>query len=254
MSQFGHRGVQFFLESASSAKRFKRFLEYLPKIVTFRTHRINGYLFRSHLIKSYLESHEVTKLHIGAAANILDGWLNTDLKPRSKKVVFLDVEESFPTKSCTFDYVYSEHVVEHLPYNVCRFMLQESYRILRPEGRIRIATPDLERLIGLLSPKRDDLQEHYIRWIIDRFLPYRADAYRPSIVINNAFQNWGHRFIYDSGTLRDILAEAGFVDIVKFAPGESNDDMLKGIENHGSTVNNEEMNRFETMVLEARRP
>lgn len=238
---------------ALTIKRCKRFLEYLPKIITFRTHRVKGYLFRSGIIKLYLKSHKIHKLHIGAAGNIIEEWLNADLKPRSEKVIFLDVTEAFPMKPCTFDYIFSEHLIEHLPYNAGRFMLKECYRVMKPGGRIRIATPDLVQLTGLLSPKKSELQERYIKWIIDKFLP-GLKVYRASIVINNSFCNFGHCFIYDRETLKDILEEAGFIEVISFLSGESNDAHLKGIEFHGLSVGSEEMNRFETMVLEARRP
>lgn len=235
-------------------KGFIRFLKYLPKIVTWRRHRINGYLFRSSLIKSYIDSHDVRRLHVGAARNILKGWLNTDLKPRAKEVVLLDVDEPFPLESHSFDYVFSEHLIEHLSYDTGRFMLRECFRIMRPGGRIRIATPHTERLVGLLSPVRDQLQLRYIDWISDKFFSEYTKPNRASIVVNNAFRSWGHQFLYDQETLRDALEEAGFVDVVSFVPGESNDENLRGIEHHGFTVGNEEMNQFETMVFEGRRP
>jgi predicted SAM-dependent methyltransferase len=235
-------------------KRLTRFLKYLPKIITWRRHRINGYLFRSSLIKAYIGSHPVSKLHVGAASNILEGWLNSDLKPRSEDVVLLDVSEPFPFEPDSFDYVFSEHLIEHLGYDTGKFMLRECFRVMRSGGRIRIATPDTERLVALLSPDRDPTQMEYIEWISDKFFPEYGKPNRASIVVNNAFRSWGHQFLYDRETLKDVLEKTGFVDIVTFHPGESSDENLRGIENHGFTVGNEEMNRFETMVLEAKRP
>jgi len=50
------------------------------------------------------------------------------------------------------------------------------------------------------------------------------------------------------------MEQVGFVDITRYAPGESDDELLRDIESHGKAVDNEDMNRFETMVLEAKRP
>jgi len=132
-------------------------------------------------------------------------------------------------------------------------MLRECYRVLKPGGKIRIATPDLETLIGLHTPDKSELQQRYIEWIIDTFLP-QVGVYRESFVINNAFRNWWHQFIYDRATLQSAMEEVGFVDITRYAPGESDDEVLRGIESHGKAAGNEDMNRFETMVLEAKRP
>jgi predicted SAM-dependent methyltransferase len=200
----------------------------------------------------YLKSHTIRKLQLGAGSNALEGWLNTDKYAAHPGVTFLNAEHRFPFADNTFDYVFSEHLIEHLSYEQGLPMLRECFRVLKPAGKIRIATPDLETLAGLYAQQKTYLQQRYIHWIIDTFLP-QADAYRESFVINNAFRNWGHRFLYDQATLECALASAGFADIVKQSVGESQDNVFRGIESHGLAAGDEEMNRFETMVLEARR-
>jgi predicted SAM-dependent methyltransferase len=199
-------------------------------------------------MKSYVRSHQVRKLQVGAGYNILKGWLNTDVYPKSREVFFLDAAKPFPFEEGTFDYIFSEHLIEHLTYNDGLFMLSECHRVLKPGGRIRIATPDLETLTGLHIPEKSDLQQRYIKCIIDTYLPEMC-VYRDSFVINNAFRNWGHQFIYDQATLQSAVEEAGFIDISCYAPGESDDEVLQGIESR-----RDDMGKFETMVLEAKRP
>jgi hypothetical protein len=58
---------------------------------------------------------------------------------------------------------------------------------------------------------------------------------------------------YDQQTLRRILEDAGFVDIVRWEPGESGDPALRGVESHGRALGDEDVNRFETLVLEGTR-
>jgi len=227
-------------------RRVARFgiLEYL---------KVSGYLYRSKAIQTYLSSHQVRKLQIGAGTNTLEGWLNTDYRSISRGVVFLDATRPFPFEDGSFDYVFSEHQIEHLTYNEGLFMLRECYRVLKPGGRIRVATPDLEALISLYTQNKSDIQERYIKWIIDMCLP-EVGIYKESFVINNAFRNFGHQFIYDRATLESAIEEVGFIDIIIYAPGASDDELLREIESHGKAVGNEEMNRFETLVLEAKRP
>ena len=90
-------------------------------------------------------------------------------------------------------------------------------------------------------------------WITDRYLDGKGN-YSPVHVINNTFYNWDHRFIYDRVTLAEALSGAGFVDIAQQTSGESPDGNLANLERHGKVISNEEINRFETLVLEARRP
>jgi predicted SAM-dependent methyltransferase len=215
--------------------------------------RLTWYLTRPRAIRRYLRSHQIRKLEIGAWPNIQEGWLHTDVYPTSGEIIFLDARKLFPFEDGIFDYVFSEHLIEHLTYKEGLFMLGECYRVLKPGGRIRIATPDLETLVGLYVPEKSELQQRYIRWITDKFLP-EVGVYRASFVINNAFRNWGHQFIYDRATLQSAMEEVGFVGITRYAAGESDDEALRGIESHGKSAGNEDMNRFETMVLEAKRP
>ncbi len=210
-------------------------------------------LFRRRIMKSYLESNKIKKLQIGAGPTTLPGWLSTDIAPASYRSAYLDATERFPFADNTFDYVFSEHMIEHVPWHKGLFMLKECRRALKPRGTIRLATPDLEVLIGLYMQKGNALNERYIEWITDNFLK-DVNAYKASFVINNAFRNWGHQFLYDGDLLAMAMQEAGLTNIRRCSLGESNDENLRGIESHGENANNDDMTRFETMVFEGECP
>ena len=212
---------------------------------------------RQRKIKSYLRTSQLKKLHIGAseaaASNgLLQGWLNTDLMPNTSDVVYLDATRHFPIKDNTFDYVFSEHMVEHVDYSGALAMLQECYRVLKSGGRVRIATPDLEVLIGLRSKEKTDSQTNYVRWITEKFMPNVHEC-KEVFVINNAFHAWGHRFLYDRETLRATLLNVGFRNVAFYKPGVSEDENLRGLESHGTIIQSEEINQFETFVAEAQK-
>ncbi len=208
---------------------------------------------RGGIVRRYLAAHPIAKLQIGAGPSRNPEWLNTDISASySPGSMFMDATKPFPVEDGSFDYIFSEHMIEHVSYAQGTFMLKECRRALKPGGRIRIATPDLHRLLGLFSPEKNGIEERYIRWTTDHFFPEVPD-YHETFVLNNAFRNWGHQFIYDEATLRRALELAGFVDIVRYEPGVSDDPHLRGIEQHGEEIRDEEINRFETMVLEARR-
>jgi predicted SAM-dependent methyltransferase len=202
--------------------------------------------------EAYSASHRFQKIQIGSGSNILEGWLNTDVVP-APNVFFLDTTKRFPIDEKTFDYIYSEHHIEHLTYQEGVGMTREAYRILKPGGKMRIATPNLAVLLSLYEPSNSQQQEHYMEFITNKFIPY-AKVSKPIFVINNAFHNWGHRFLYDRETLQMIMEEVGFVDIIVTKPGESSDEQLCRIEKHGRFIGDEEINCFETMVLEGKRP
>ncbi len=234
-------------------RRFRRFIGFLPRILTFRRQRVRGYLRRSSLIAGYLSSAGVAKLQLGAAGNVMDGWLNTSLRPRSPRIVYLDVTEPFPFDHGVFDYILSEHLIEHLPYNDGRFMLAECFRVLKPGGKIRLSTPDLGMVARLLS-EGSEKGASYVRWIASTF-PSDVPVESAAMVVNNLFYNWGHRFLYDFATLKTVLEENGFICITACGVGVSDDAALHGVElHHGKSPLDEEMSRFEALVVEAMRP
>lgn len=198
---------------------------------------------RGRAIARYLAEHDVRKLQLGAAENIRPGWLNTDLHGygRGDELVYLDVRKRFPLPDASFDVVYSEHMLEHLTYAEGQHCLRECFRVLRPDGTIRTATPSLERLARLYDG--GDVHERYVRWAVETLEP-EVHAALPGVVLNNFFRSWGHRFIYDPQTLRHALTEAGFVEIEERPIAE--------LERHLAEA--PEFNQYETFVFEARRP
>src|SRR6266700_1108876 len=203
-------------------------------------------------LASYQASHEVRKLQLGSSYLRLDNWFNTDVIP-SKDVFFLDTRRPFPFENSLFHYVFSEHHIEHLSFEEGLFTLQECYRVLVPGGKFRIATPDLTTLLSLYTSEPDEMQSRYVQFIAKNFIP-KASTNLPAFVINNAFRNWGHQFIYDQATLQWVMEQAGFVEITRTSPGESGDEHLRGIEQHGLPHGDEGIKRFETIVLEEKRP
>jgi predicted SAM-dependent methyltransferase len=197
---------------------------------------------RGALIGAYLRAHDVRRLQLGAGEHPRPGWLNTDLHDygRGDELVFLDARKAFPLPDASFDLVYSEHMIEHLTYAEGQGCLRESRRVLKPGGRIRVATPSLERLAKLYDG--GEVAERYVRWAAETLEP-EVEAALPGVVINNFFRSWGHRFIYDPGTLRHALEAVGFEDVVEVPLGE--------LEQHLAEA--PQFNQVETFVLEARR-
>lgn len=182
--------------------------------------RILHLLKRKRIVERYWAANEIKKLQIGCNISFLEGWLCSDGVPISKDVIYLDATKKFPFDNETFDYVYSEHMIEHITWEEGSYMLQECWRILKPGGTIRITTPDLGVIIGLYGRNGETFNKEYIKWITENFLP-RINVFLASFVINNMFRNWNHRFLYDRELLEMALQKAGFTSIKKYSSGMS---------------------------------
>jgi predicted SAM-dependent methyltransferase len=180
--------------------------------------------------KQYILQSQVRKLHLGCGWNLLPGWLNMDYLPLCREALYLDVRQPFFFLDESFDYIFSEHMIEHMSYHDGVNMLTECYRVLKRNGKIRISTPDLAFLINLYRPDKSSLQREYIAWSNRTFL---KDSQEDSAVflINNFMRDWGHIFIYDEDTLTAAMANTGFTNITKCDLQQSNDDALRNLEN-----------------------
>jgi len=189
-----------------------------------------------------------TKLQLGAGDNVLQGWLNTDLRPR-RRVLAIDVTRTFPLPSGQFHYVLSEHMIEHLTFAEGRGMLSEIHRVLADGGKVRLSTPDFDFLMGLFRPQLRDEEQAFINWHVNTYSP--GLPVHPLTVTNTMFRSWGHKHLYNEQTLSQLLRECGFGQITRFQTGESNDPELRDLEFHGRLVGQEVFNRIHTLVLEA---
>lgn len=202
------------------------------------------------LAKRYFSDHPIAKLHIGCGGNRLRGWLNTDLCPRGPEI-HLDATKRFPFEDGSFDFIYSEHMIEHVPWPSARHMLEESFRVLKPGGRIRIATPDLAFLTGLLASAPSALQKAYLLHNASTLTPW-APYPGAVFVVNYFVRAWGHQFIFDDESLRKTLELVGFVNVAKWPLLESPHPEFTGL----AAVNRmpEGFLDLETMVVEGTKP
>jgi SAM-dependent methyltransferase len=122
-----------------------------------------------------LRERQASKLHLGCFSQVHPGWVNTDVTPhlfvtrvpglpallhklglisadrltehRSgafRGVYYLDAARKFPLPNSRFDYVFTSHMLEHLYPEEGETCIREIYRVLRPNGVVRISVPDLD--------------------------------------------------------------------------------------------------------------
>jgi SAM-dependent methyltransferase len=173
-----------------------------------------------------------TKLHIGAYDVVLDGWINTDVTPQLliarvlglaallfalgrlpretyarhrqgafRAVTYLDVTKRFSYADNTFDYVFSEHVLEHLYPDEAVFCLSEVYRVLKPSGLVRTALPDLDQIVATYDPNNTE------GFLFSIYQGRRRDTHERA-------RHWWH---YNERSLGALLRRVGFREVERCA-------------------------------------
>lgn len=85
-------------------------------------------------------------LNLGCGNCYHPDWINVDLHSSDPLVLSHDLRKGipFPDESC--DVVYHSHIIEHFWRDDALRFMKECFRVLKPGGILRVATPDLEQI------------------------------------------------------------------------------------------------------------
>lgn len=125
-----------------------------------------------------------------------------------------DLAYGIPFADGSADFVYSSHFLEHLYRADAQRLLQESFRVLKPGGTIRVSVPDLEYAVSLYhAGKRREMLGNY-------FFVEDDDSHYAR-----------HKYMYDFTLLSEALAEAGFREIRRCAYRQGGTPDLEQLDN-----------------------
>jgi len=114
------------------------------------------------------------KLNFGCGNRFADNWENIDFHSEDSQVKRVNLLAGFPYVNESFEAVYSSHVLEHFDRAQGRFMINESYRVLRKGGVLRIVVPDLQgsctEYLRILSLPEGAEKEKLYSWVIVELL------------------------------------------------------------------------------------
>ncbi|MBI4993482.1 methyltransferase domain-containing protein [Candidatus Wolfebacteria bacterium] len=116
---------------------------------------------------------------------------------KNNKLYFYDLRRGAPFFDESVDVIYASHFLEHLAKNEAKKFIQECRRILKKNGLIRLAVPDLD--IAFKMYQKGKVEE-----MLDSFF-YTSDAYDFHM----------HKYNYNFQTLKKLLEEINFSQIKK---------------------------------------
>ena len=85
-------------------------------------------------------------INLGCGQHFHDDWVNLDSFPQGKGVIRHNLINGIPFDNNMFDVVYHSHILEHFSRKDGIQFIKECFRILKKNGIIRIAIPDLEKI------------------------------------------------------------------------------------------------------------
>ena len=146
----------------------------------------------------------------------------------SDNVIYQNLNKKWPYADNSVDIIYSSHLFEHLYKNARDRFLKESYRCLKNTGRFRIVVPDLyqicKKYISEYENTNTQNTTEYIMWALNL---HREGQYGNKInFFKRIFYDFlkyphQHKYMYDSKSLKNLLKNAGFVNITESKYGKS---------------------------------
>ena len=97
------------------------------------------------------------RLHIGCGKREIPGWVHVD-KADFEHIDHKDITK-FPILDNTVQTIYASHVLEYFDREEVIPVLQEWYRVLKPEGKLYLAVPDFEAMNKLYTEQNVPLND-----------------------------------------------------------------------------------------------
>jgi len=190
------------------------------------------------------------KLNLGCGQVRPEGWINTDSSlnsliqqlPLGKKMAkLLGANQEYQSGNAKYmnlnkkwtqiqnssvEVVYASHLFEHLSSQSASLFLSEAYRVLAPNGTIRLVVPNLSAHATLyieeFNKGNKDAYKQFM-WALNMHL---EGQYPPNKMLHNligSFQGYPHqhKYMYDFFALASKLGDHGFVDVVESTHGLS---------------------------------
>ncbi len=179
-------------------------------------------------------------LNIGCGQLIGEHWLNIDsspnvlldnyrllktllypLLPKSSRETkfrgakYVDLRHGLPFAANYFDAVFSSHFLEHLYLEDGLAVLRETYRCLKPGGKVRFILPSLDAEIDqyfAIKKSGNPLASTEYARISNVFERPKVGPWWYKFLLN-AYNKNSHKMFYNSMSLKHYFSSAGFSEI-----------------------------------------
>ncbi|MFL5832853.1 MAG: class I SAM-dependent methyltransferase [Solirubrobacterales bacterium] len=143
------------------------------------------------------------KLNWGCGDHLGAGWINSDVKDGGGVDLVADIRRGLPLSDACIDYAVSIHALPELSIPTIEGALAELLRVLKPEGVLRLALPDLRLSISAFEEGEED------------FFKIDPDAAKTldGRFIRHVLWYGYTRTLFTPEFARELLEGAGFVEV-----------------------------------------
>jgi SAM-dependent methyltransferase len=182
------------------------------------------------------------RLHLGCGSTVVPNWENIDKSPTimlsrvpglrralatariltpdqanavfPSGIVHADVRHGLLRyEDATVRYIYSSHMIEHMPRWQGLALVKECRRVLMPDGVLRLATPDLAQVVDAYrSGVKGDAETAADAFMGGLGTFIEQPGSRVQRLLQRLFAA-PHQWLYDEQSLILLLEEAGFFDV-----------------------------------------
>jgi len=111
------------------------------------------------------------KLNIGSGNQKQSKYINIDIRESANPDIVADLSKRFPFKSNSIDEVRAFDFLEHIPIGKTIGLIEEIYRVLKPNGYFKHFTPSTDGRGSFQDPT------HVSFWNINSWLYYTKPAW-----------------------------------------------------------------------------
>lgn len=122
------------------------------------------------------------------------------------EIVMHDLRKKFPWADNSVDVVYSSHTLEHLSRDDGEAFLRECYRVLKPNGIIRIVIPDLKAIVSKYVQGEIPAEE-FLDELDVSYESAKDGAMKRRLA---PFIRFPHKCMYDTPALLRVMSGIGF--------------------------------------------
>ena len=156
------------------------------------------------------------KLHIGAGATKLAGWINSDVSPSE---LSFNLCWGIPLADASVAFAYAGHVFEHLYYaGEALELLREMRRVLKPGGVFRFIVPDMGLFLEKYAAGDRGFFEHW-RKHATKFFGYFDTPMEMVMMYSQVgrapSEFFAHKMGYDFETIEKLGRRAGFSTVTR---------------------------------------